>query len=158
MSAKEATVKPEQSTKAEQSSSQTSTFAQTHRKYGWTALFFFMLFGTIVEGMLGFKSSGITMDALRRELWSLAHFHGAMLAVVNIVYVQWADSSQIAENSRKSASRTLLIGSILMPVGFFLGGVAHPEGDPGIGIFLVPLGALLLLYTIGLHMLAAWKE
>jgi hypothetical protein len=34
---------------------------------------------------------------------------------------------------------------LLLPLGFLLGGLWHFKDDPGIGIFLVPVGALLLL-------------
>ena len=38
--------------------------------------------------------------------------------------------------------------SVLLPGGFFLGGVVFYAGDPGIGVLLVPAGAALLLYAI----------
>ncbi len=132
--------------------------APRHRRYGWSALFIFMIMGTVLEGLLGFKSEQLLLDPLKRELWSLAHFHGALLALVNLVYAQWADSPETPENRRRTASTTLIAGSMAMPLGFFLGGLSHPEGDPGIGIFLVPIGALLLLYTIGSQVIAAWKK
>lgn len=34
---------------------------------------------------------------------------------------------------------------LLLPWGFLLGGLWHFKDDPGIGIFLVPVGTLLLL-------------
>ena len=39
----------------------------------------------------------------------------------------------------------LLSALILLPGGFFLGGLVIYSGDPGLGILLVPLGALFLL-------------
>ena len=39
-------------------------------------------------------------------------------------------------------------GAVLMPVGFFLGGVLNSEGDPSLGILLVPAGALLLVVAL----------
>lgn len=35
-----------------------------------------------------------------------------------------------------------------MPLGFFLGGILNFEGDPSLGILLVPLGGLCLLYAL----------
>jgi hypothetical protein len=35
-----------------------------------------------------------------------------------------------------------------MPLGFFLGGVLNTEGDPSLGIVLVPVGAALLLVAL----------
>ena len=39
-------------------------------------------------------------------------------------------------------------GAVLMPLGFFLGGVLNSEGDPSLGILLVPPGALLLIVAL----------
>jgi hypothetical protein len=42
-----------------------------------------------------------------------------------------------------------LIGaSALLPLGFFLGGVEFYQGDPGLGILVVPVGAVLLLAAL----------
>jgi hypothetical protein len=41
-----------------------------------------------------------------------------------------------------------MAGAILMPLGFFLGGILNSEGDPSLGIALVPLGALLLVMAL----------
>jgi len=45
-------------------------------------------------------------------------------------------------------STSLLAASLLLPVGFFLGGVTYYEGDPGLGILLVPPGAVLLIAAL----------
>jgi len=45
-------------------------------------------------------------------------------------------------------STSLVAAGVLLPAGFFLGGVAFYGGDPGIGTVLVPIGALLLLYAL----------
>ena len=42
------------------------------------------------------------------------------------------------------ASACLLSATILIPGGFFLGGMFFHAGDPGIGIALLPMGAILL--------------
>jgi len=49
---------------------------------------------------------------------------------------------------RKLASAALKAATILLPGGFFLGGLVIHNGDPGLGILLVPLGALLLLIAV----------
>jgi hypothetical protein len=134
-----------------------SKLAIRHKRFGWTSLLIFVGLGTLLEGLLGFKSIGLLLDPLKRELWRLAHFHGAMLAIINLVYVFWADNNNLLDHQQKSASRALIGGSVCLPIGFFIGGIAHPEGDPGIAIFLVPIGALMICYAIGLQVLAAWK-
>lgn len=132
--------------------------ARTHRLYGWTALLIWLLFGTLLEALHGFKISDYLLDPIRREFWSLAHFHGVGFAIVNLIYVRWAEADGLNVAQRKLASRMLLGASILMPLGFFLGGLIHFEGDPGIGIILSPIGALLVLITAALQARAAWQE
>jgi hypothetical protein len=45
---------------------------------------------------------------------------------------------------------------VLLPLGFVVGGIWFYGGDPGLGVFLVPVGALALLASVtltalGLH-------
>lgn len=133
-----------------------TTLARLHRRYGWTALLFWLLFGVALEALHGFKVSDYLLDELRMNFWSLAHFHGATLALVNLVYIPWA--GKIAPAWQARASWSLVIGSFLMPLGFFLGGLVHFEGDPGYGIFLAPFAAVFILFTIGLQVVASWRE
>jgi hypothetical protein len=128
-----------------------------HRCFGWTLLCVALLFGTAVEALLGLKSVELLRDPVRRELWSLAHFHGVGLALLNLVYALWADGPGLSPSRRRAASRALLVGSTLLPIGFLLGGAFHPEGDPGLGIFLVPAGAALVIFVAAVHALAAWR-
>jgi len=36
----------------------------------------------------------------------------------------------------------------MMRMGFLLAGVWHPEGDPGLAIWIVPPGALLVIFGV----------
>lgn len=132
--------------------------ATLHRRYGWTALLFWLIFGATLEALQGFKMSAYLLDELRREFWMLAHFHGATLALVNLVYIQWATAPSLSPGQRRWASYSLVAGSILMPLGFFLGGWIHFEGDPGLGIFLAPPGAAAILLTVILQTVGAWRQ
>jgi len=131
--------------------------AAVHRRVGWTLLFVALLFGTAVEGLHGLKTASYLLDPLRREMWTLAHFHGVGLGLVNLVYTSWADRAELGAQ-RIAASRALVAGSVLLPLGFLLGGVAHYDSDPGVGIFLAPAGAALVLYAVGVNALAAWRR
>ena len=78
-------------------------------------------------------------------MWTLAHAHGALLGLVNLgfaatvrVLPSWPESN------KRFASASLLGATVLMPAGFFLGGVFIYAGDPGLGILLVPIGGILL--------------
>ena len=133
------------------------SLALLHRRFGWTSLLVWMTGGLVLETLHGWKSAAYLMDPLRRELWILAHFHGALLAVVNLAYVRWAEAPGLTGGARTLASRALLAGSVLLPLGFLLGGLQHFEGDPGWGIFLAPVGGAALLVTTFLQVRAAWR-
>ena len=49
---------------------------------------------------------------------------------------------------RRAASICLVAASILLPGGFFAGGFDIKDGDPGYGIFVVPLGAFALFFAV----------
>jgi hypothetical protein len=52
------------------------------------------------------------------------------------------------ERRLKLVSFFLIDALVLLPAGFFLGGFGHSEGDPSLGILLVPLGAIFLLIAV----------
>jgi len=95
----------------------------------------------------------------RRLLWTLAHAHGTLLALVNVAFA--AGLTQLGrwdERPLRLASFFLIDALVLLPAGFFLGGLGHTEVDPGPGILLVPVGALLLLVGVGLVAGAATRS
>ena len=79
-------------------------------------------------------------------MWRLAHAHGVLLSLVNVVYGLAAD--RFTELRRPLAARALLGALALLPLGFFAGGIAVRGGDPGFGIVLVPLGAAALIAAL----------
>lgn len=111
---------------------------------GWASIAFWMIFGLLLEGFLGYKIPGYLEDAQRRELFRLAHTHGTFLGLVLIAAALTFKVG--ASAPPRLAVRALRAGAILMPLGFFLAGVWHPEGDPGIAIWLVPPAALLVIF------------
>jgi hypothetical protein len=131
--------------------------ARVHARFGWTLLLVSLAFGVVMETLEGFRWAPLVRDAWMQRLWSLAHFHGAAFGLLNLIYVQWADTRALSEGRRLSASRVLMLGSVAMPLGFLLGGIGHPEGDPSFGIFLAPVGGLFLLYPVAVQTLAAWR-
>ena len=46
------------------------------------------------------------------------------------------------------ASTSLIAASLLLPGGFFLGGIRFYAGDPGVGVALVPVGAALAIFAM----------
>jgi hypothetical protein len=111
---------------------------------GWASIAVWMIFGLLLEGFLGYKIPGYLEDAQRRELFRLAHTHGTFLGLVVIAAALSGRSGAVAP--ARPAIAALRAGAILMPLGFLLAGVWHPEGDPGIAIWLVPPSALLVIF------------
>lgn len=112
-------------------------------RQGWVSVAGWMTVGLLLEGLLGYKAPGYLGDAQRRELFRLAHTHGTLLGVVLVVAALTAQRFGVPP---RLAQLGLRIGSVMMPVGFLLAGVWHPEGDPGLAIWLVPPGALLVIF------------
>jgi hypothetical protein len=113
---------------------------------GWVSVAAWMAVGLLLEGLLGYKIPAYLDDPQRRELFRLAHTHGAFLGLVVIVYA--LSAGRLGDKVPASARRALRIGAVAMPLGFFLAGVWHPEGDPGPAIWLVPPAGLLLIYGV----------
>jgi len=118
-------------------------------RFGWWSLLVFLSLGGLLETLHGFKV-GWYVDVdneMRRLMFTLAHAHGTALALVNIVAGLTARHVEKFE-LRSSVSLGLIWSGILFPLGFFLGGVVTYGGDPGLGIWLVPIAALLLFYSV----------
>jgi hypothetical protein len=141
-------------TKEREAATDETSLERAHARFGWTALFAALAFGTAIEALHGVKASSYLLEPMRREMWTLAHFHAATLAIVNLVYAAWATRPGAPA---RLASRMMIAGSVLLPVGFFLGGIAPYEGDPGVGVFLAPVGAVLVLAAVGLQALSSWR-
>jgi len=134
--------------------------ARRHHLVGWWALLAFLTLGIVLETLHGFKADLYLDPAnrVRRLMWTLAHAHGTLLAVVNIAFAAGLTAfGTWTPRGLKLASFFLFDALVLLPVGFFLGGVGPSEGDPASGVLLVPVGALLLLAGVALTAWAATK-
>ncbi|MDG2049043.1 MAG: hypothetical protein P8M78_02665 [Myxococcota bacterium] len=122
---------------------------------GWWALLLFVVLGLILEALHGFKSA-LYLDVqneTRRLMWTLAHAHGTLIALINIAFaLALPFMPGLMGGARQWASRCLIAALLAMPAGFFLGGVFLHGGDPGLGVVLVPIGGVLLV--IGLFLTA----
>ena len=126
-------------------------YAGRHLRFGWWSLLVFATFGLILEGLHGFKAR-LYLDVsneTRRLLWTLAHAHGLGIGVVHVLFgLMLRGTHDLPSLTVRRVSWSLMTASVLLPGGFFLGGVAFYSGDPGLGIVLVPAGAILLLAAI----------
>lgn len=124
---------------------------QQHIRIGWWSLLLFLSLGLVLEVFHGFKINwylGIAAET-RRLMWTLAHAHGTLLALVHIAFaVSVQLLPQWNPGTRRLASRTLTAAGLLIPSGFLLGGIQIYSGDPGIGILLLPAGAFLLFMAV----------
>ena len=128
----------------------TDDYAARHFRVGWRALFVFAALGLILESLQGFKVAAYldVSNETRRLMWRLAHAHGTLLAVVNILFALTLRTSPSPLPAASRISPVLIAATLLLPLGFFLGGLWFYAGDPGPGILLVPIGAGLLLLAV----------
>jgi hypothetical protein len=123
-------------------------YVRRHLRVGWWSLFWFGAAGLLLEALHGFKVSAY-LDAAndaRRLTWTLAHAHGTLLGLVHVLFaLSLRAFPEFAEGQRRLVSLALIWATALLPGGFLLGGVFVYGGDPGLGVLLVPFGAVLLL-------------
>ena len=118
---------------------------------GWRALLVFVVLGLALEALHAFKVGwylDVTSET-RRLLWRLAHAHGALLSVLAILYAAvLAAFGDVPQARARLVARTLVAALVLLPSGFFLGGLVVHQGDPGLGIVLAPAGAIALVVAV----------
>ena len=139
-----------------------TTAIRRHLLMGWWGLALFVLLGLLLETMHGLKVNYYldVRNETRRLMWTLAHAHGTLLSIVHIAWgvTLAAAIAKTAAPPGPLAFWGLTAGWVLVPLGFFLGGLWIYDGDPGIGVLLVPAGALLLLAGITAAGRYLWRE
>ena len=126
-------------------------YSRRHLRFGWWSLLGFLTLGAVLETLHGFKLGWYVdvANETRRLLWTLAHAHGTLLSLVHVAFgLSVRVTPEWSEQRRDLASRGLVGASILIPGGFFLGGLFIHSGDPGLGILLLPIGAVLLFVAV----------
>jgi hypothetical protein len=123
---------------------------------GWISIAVWMSAGLLLEGLLGFKIPAYLQDETRRELFRLAHAHGTLLGLVLVAAS--LTSQRLTSPIPHLAVLALQLGSAIMPLGFFIAGIWHTETDPGLAIWLVPPGAVLVIFGVVSIALAVRKQ
>lgn len=125
-----------------------------HLRLGWWSILVFLTLGLGLEALHGFKADLYlnVANETRRLMWTLAHAHGVLIGLIHIGFAL-SVRAMTAESGGNTAwvrlpSLCLIGATVLLPGGFFLGGVVIYGGDPGKGILLVPVGALLLFIAV----------
>jgi hypothetical protein len=125
------------------------TYARRHLRFGWWSLLVFATLGFALETLHGFKVDWYlsVSNETRRLMWTLAHAHGTLLSIVHILLaVSLHAIPELRERNLRLVSTSLIAASILLPGGFFLGGLVFYGGDPGpVATVLIPVGAMCLL-------------
>lgn len=129
------------------------------RRFGWAALFCYALLGVALEAAHAWKAPAYLDDPLVQMLLRLAHAHGVGLSLVCLVFSS-AGLPLLAgrSDSGHAVGSWLQRATLLLPLGFGLGCLGHPEGDPGPGIVLAPVGALCLLLGLAQLALAGFER
>jgi hypothetical protein len=126
-------------------------YARRHLRFGWWSLLFFSILGLTLESLHGFKVRAYldVSNETRRLMWTLAHAHGALLALVHVMFgLSVRVAPEMSARGRPLVSRCLIGASLLLPGGFFIGGVTFYGGDPGVGVLLVPVGAVSMMIAV----------
>jgi hypothetical protein len=130
---------------------QTQDSIGRHLRLGWWFLLGFLTLGAVIESMHGFKVGWLldVSNETRRLLFKLAHAHGVLLGLVNIAFAFTLSILPSSGSGRWRLASTCLVGAtILMPAGFLLGGIVIYGADPGLGILLLPVGAVMLFVAV----------
>lgn len=139
----------------------TRQLLRRHLAWGWWALAIFTLLGLVLEAGHGLKL-GWYLDAdnaTRRLSFTLGHAHGTLLGLIHLAFALSLPHLQLSAIGALRASFALRAVTVLMPLGFLLGGVAFYAGDPGFAIVLVPpAGALLVVVLIAIARKASYPS
>lgn len=126
-------------------------YVRRHLRVGWWSFLLFATLGLGLESLQGFKVRAYVdvSNETRRLMWTLAHAHGALLGLVNVlVGLSIRILPEVGAAHRRLVSAALLTATALIPGGFFLGGIVFYGGDPGLGVLMLPVGAVFLLAAV----------
>jgi len=131
--------------------SRDALLVRRHLRIGWLAILVFLSLGIVLEALHGFKVDAYlnVANETRRLMWTLAHAHGVLLGVLHLGFaftLRELDATSLAWP--RTPSLCLSGATVLLPLGFLLGGAVTYGGDPGVGILLVPVGAALLFAAV----------
>ena len=124
---------------------------QRHLRFGFFALLLFLSLGFLLEFFHGFRIGSYLSEETepRRLMWTLTHTHGTLIALIHIAlgaaWQRLRPSPQL-----RTASLCLYAAAVLLPLGFFLGGLFVYPPDPGVGVVLVPIGGVFLFAGVAL--------
>src|SRR5215468_4889426 len=92
-------------------------------RQGWISLAAWIVFGLLIEGLIGFRAPALLDDSVRRDMFRLAHAHGTLLNLVLIAAAICARLYLIRLG--RATSLGLRAAVVLLPIGFLLAGLWH---------------------------------
>jgi hypothetical protein len=128
-----------------------AALVRRHLRIGWWSLLVYLTLGILLESLHGFKAGWYlnVSNSTRRLMLTLAHAHGTLLGLLHIAFAATISYFPLANlPSRRLAANCLVGAGVLIPAGFLLGGLTSYAGETGLGIILVPAGALLLVVSV----------
>lgn len=137
------------------------SLSRRHLLVGWAGLLIFLSLGIVLETLHGLKLNFYLdpRNVTRRLMWTLAHAHGTLFSLIHIAFaVSMSALHTKVPRALQLVSRCLIGALILMPLGFFAGGLHLLGGDPGVGVFLVPIGALMILVAVATFFGALYRD
>ncbi|MCP4502451.1 MAG: hypothetical protein GY822_21065 [Deltaproteobacteria bacterium] len=136
-----------------------AAYVRTHIIMGCIMLGAFAFMGLVLEAFHGFKLPFFldVHNETRRLLLRLSHSHGVLLGLCQLAFAFVGDRLSL---SRGLSSWALHGASLLLPLGFFIGGwfLAANGNDPGLGVLLVPPGGMLLVVAFFGLSLRSFKD
>ncbi len=129
------------------------------RRFGWISLLVWATAGLLIEGAQGFRIPGYVRDELARTLVRLGHAHGVGLSLVVLLYSSaGVPLLRDRADAGRSVGRRLRAAAVLVPLGFAFSAFRHPEGDPSIAVLAVPIGGVLLVWSLASLAVAAYRS
>ena len=120
-----------------------------HLRWGWWLLAVFGLMGLVLDSFHGFKQSFYVAEdvQLRRLLWMTSHGGGVVLGILNIAFAASLHRFSTGLVCLRS-SMGLIAANVAIPSGLFMAGLFLHDGQPGTGLLLFFIGAVLLLGSL----------
>ena len=123
-----------------------------HLAFGWWSITVFTALGLLLEAGHGLKLGWYldVSNATRRLSFTLGHAHGTLLGVLNLAFAFSLRHAKLSTVAAVRASFALRAVTVLLPLGFLLGGIVFYAGDPGFAIVLVPPSGALLVIALAM--------
>ncbi len=101
---------------------------------------------------------GYLDNPVRQDLWRAGHAHAAVLIILALVLLRYADETELTGPWLWVARHAVPIAAILMPAAFFLSVLSPDATEPNALIYLAYVGAAFIIagvLTLGIGLLRA---